>query len=384
MNHSPRVPTVVPDPAGSHDEVRRRFLAEIEASARGGPQPDIESFVAPFAEPERSEVRAELEALRQSSLPGTTVEYAPVSQGGTPTPSNADMGATDVYATRIDPEAEALDHNRKRTDIPQSVAGYEILGVLGRGAMGIVYKARQRGLKRLASLKMILAGDHASEVGLTRFRSEAEAVAHLQHPNIVQLYEVGEDEGRPFFSLEFVEGSSLNKKLHGTPFPPKEAAALVQKLAEAMHYAHAHGIIHRDLKPSNVLLTQDGTPKIGDFGLAKQVEEDSGQTKPGTVLGTPSYMAPEQAEGKLNEVGPLSDQYSLGAILYELLTGRPPFKGSSIFDTLQQVRTREPVPPIEFQPGVPCDLETICLKCLRKDAARRYASDLALAEDLAG
>jgi serine/threonine protein kinase len=408
VTQPPRAPAGAPDPAGFRDELRRRFLAEIEASSHGGPQPNLESFVAPFEEPERSELRAELEALRQSSrereaslatvdpTPGATtdlppdagpqqeatVDYAPASQGGTGTPIDTDLGETADYHPRGGTEAETPGQHRKRTDIPQSVAGYEILGVLGRGAMGIVYKARQRGLKRLAALKMILTGDHAGEQELLRFRGEAESVAHLQHPNIVQIYEVGEDDGRPFFSLEFVDGSSLDKKVRGTPFPPKEAAVLVQKLAVAMQYAHEHGIIHRDLKPANVLLTQDGTPKIGDFGLAKQVEEDSGQTTPGTVLGTPSYMAPEQAEGKLEEVGPLSDLYSLGAILYELLTGRPPFKGSSIFDTLEQVRTMEPVPPMEFQPGVPRDLETICLKCLQKDAAKRYASDQALAEDL--
>jgi serine/threonine-protein kinase len=267
-------------------------------------------------------------------------------------------------------------------EVPASVAGYDILGVLGRGAMGVVYKARQRGLNRLVALKMILAGEHAGEHELARFQAEAEAVAHLHHPNIVQIYEVGEEQGKPFFSLEFVEGTSLDKKVNGTPLPPKDAAVLARKLAEAMDYAHKNDIIHRDLKPANVLLTSDGAPKVGDFGLAKCLDEDAGQTRTGTVLGTPSYMAPEQAEGRLNEVGPLSDQYSLGAILYELLTGRPPFKGATILDTLNQLRTREPAPPMDFQPGVPRDLETICLKCLQKDPAKRYASAGAMAEDL--
>jgi serine/threonine-protein kinase len=265
---------------------------------------------------------------------------------------------------------------------PREVAGYEILGILGRGAMGVVYKARQRGLNRLVALKMILAGSHAAASEQHRFRIEAQAVARLQHPNIVQIYEIGEEEGRPFFSLEFVDGASLDKKVRGEPLPPQEAARLGQQLAEAMDYAHKNGIIHRDLKPANILMTSAGIPKIGDFGLAKRIEDDAGQTRTGTVLGTPSYMAPEQAEGKLDQVGPLSDVYSLGAILYDLLTGRAPFKGTTLLETLEQVRTREPVPPVQLQPGVPRDLETICLKCLQKDPARRYPSAVALAQDL--
>jgi serine/threonine-protein kinase len=267
-------------------------------------------------------------------------------------------------------------------EVPATVAGYEILGVLGRGAMGVVYKARQRGLQRLVALKMILSGEHAGQDERSRFQAEAEAVARLRHANIVQIYEVGAEQGRPFFSLEFVEGSTLARKTNGTPLPPTEAAHMLLMLALAMDHAHTNNVIHRDLKPGNVLLTPDGAPKIGDFGLAKRIDVEAGQTRPGTVLGTLSYMAPEQAEGRLHEVGPLSDQYSLGAILYELLTGRPPFKAATLLDTLHQVRTLEPVAPMEFQPGVPRDLETICLKCLQKDPAQRYASCGALAEDL--
>jgi len=265
---------------------------------------------------------------------------------------------------------------------PTTVAGYEILGVLGRGAMGVVYKARQPGLKRTVALKMILAGGHASAHELARFRGEAEAVAQLHHPHIVQIYEVGAEGGLPFFSLEFVDGPPLDKKLQGDPLPPRAAARLAEQLAEAMDYAHKRGIVHRDLKPANVLMTADGSPKIGDFGLAKRIEGGAGQTHTGAVLGTPSYMAPEQAEGRLADVGPLSDVYSLGAILYDLLTGRAPFKGTSVLETLDQVRTREPVAPVQLQPGIPRDLETICLKCLQKDPGRRYASAGALAADL--
>jgi WD40 repeat protein/tetratricopeptide (TPR) repeat protein len=264
-----------------------------------------------------------------------------------------------------------------------SVAGYEVLGVLGRGGMGVVYKARQIALKRVVALKMILAGSHAQPQELARFHLEAEAVARLQHPNIVQIYEIGEQEGLPFFSLEFVDGGSLAKMLAHTPQPGKAAAELTETLARAMHDAHQRGVVHRDLKPANVLLTEGGTPKITDFGLAKQLEGDSGQTRSGAIMGTPSYMAPEQAEGKIKQIGPLSDVYALGAILYEMLTGRPPFRGDTPMETLRQVLSQEPVPPARLQPKVHRDLETICLKALAKEPARRYPSALALAEDLA-
>jgi len=264
-----------------------------------------------------------------------------------------------------------------------TIAGYEILGELGRGAMGVVYKARQLRLNRIVALKMILSGGHASATELARFRTEAEAVAHLDHPNIVQVYEVGEHEGNPFFSLEFVEGDSLQKKVDGTPQPARHAAELTFALALAMEAAHRRGIIHRDLKPANVLLTPEGEPKITDFGLAKRIDDkESGTTRTGAILGTPSYMAPEQAQGRTKETGPEADIYSLGAILYDLLTGRPPFRGETVLDTLQQVQTAEPLPPSRLIPRLPRDLETICLKALAKEPHRRYATAGALAEDL--
>jgi serine/threonine-protein kinase len=267
-------------------------------------------------------------------------------------------------------------------DRPATVAGYEILGVLGRGTMGVVYKARQRGLNRVVALKMILAAEHSGPDELARFRGEAIALAELQHSNIVQIYEVGEDRGQPYFSLEYVPGGSLAKKVDGVPQPPGEAAALVRALADAMESAHCLGIVHRDLKPANVLLTAAGEPKISDFGLVKRLADDAGQTQSGSIVGSPGYMAPEQAEGRSRDVGPLADVYGLGAILYHLLTGRPPFRASSVLDTLQQVRTQEPIPPSQFQPKLPRDLETICLKCLQKDPAKRYATAGELAEDL--
>jgi tetratricopeptide (TPR) repeat protein/tRNA A-37 threonylcarbamoyl transferase component Bud32 len=262
------------------------------------------------------------------------------------------------------------------------VEGYTILSELGRGGMGVVYKARQKKLNRIVALKMVLAGAHAGQEQLARFFIEAEAVAHLQHANIVQIYEVGDHAGLPYFSLEFVDGGSLSEQIDGKPQPIDEAARQVELLARAMAYAHENGIVHRDLKPANVLVTKDGQPKITDFGLAKRLESDASQTRSGTLMGTPNYMAPEQARGEVREVGPLADVYALGVILYEMLTGRTPFLGASILDTLQQVRNQEPVPPSQLQPKVPRDLETICLKCLQKDPHKRYADAGALAEDL--
>jgi tetratricopeptide (TPR) repeat protein/predicted Ser/Thr protein kinase len=260
--------------------------------------------------------------------------------------------------------------------------GYCVLEKLGYGGSGVVYKAQQDGLDRTVALKMIRAGAQASEEDLGRFRTEAQAVARLQHANIVQVYEIGEHAGCPFFSMELVSGESLANRLRQGPLGARPAAELVATLARAMHYAHEHGIIHRDLKPANVLLTADGVPKIADFGLAKCLDVAQGQTATGAVLGTPSYMAPEQAQGKTKEIGPAADVYALGAILYELLTGCPPFRGESTLDTLEQVRTKEPVPPRQLQLKIPPDLQTICLKALDKERGRRYPTALELADDL--
>jgi WD40 repeat protein len=262
-----------------------------------------------------------------------------------------------------------------------NVPGHEILSELGRGGMGVVYQARQTKLGRLVALKMILSGAHAGATDLARFRTEAEAVARLQHTNIVQIFEVGEHDGLPYFSLEFCGGGSLERKLNGTPLPPREAVALVEQLARAMHAAHQKGVVHRDLKPANVLLADDGTPKVTDFGLAKKLDE-AGQTATGSVMGTPSYMAPEQAGGKSGEIGPAADVYALGAILYECLTGRPPFKAATAMDTLLQVVADDPLPPTRLAPRTPRDMEIICLKCLQKEPQRRYAGADGLADDL--
>jgi tetratricopeptide (TPR) repeat protein len=301
--------------------------------------------------------------------------------------------ATDVTPTIRDVEPVAVP------DLP-AIPGYAILGRLGRGGMGVVYKARHLRLNRLVALKMILAGTHAGPDSRARFHLEAEALASLQHPNIVQIHEVGEHQGCPYLALEFVDGSSLDRHLDGALLAPVAAARFVQTLAEAMHHAHQRGLIHRDLKPGNILLQiadrrlqmadsgrsaicnlQSAIPKITDFGLAKRLHE-GGQTETGAVMGTPPYMAPEQVEGRSRDLGPATDVYALGTILYEMLTGQPPFGGDTLLQTLELVRSQPPRPPSQMRPGTPADLETICLKCLEKDPRRRYATAQALADDL--
>ncbi len=263
-----------------------------------------------------------------------------------------------------------------------AVVGFEILEELGRGGMGVVYKARQINLGRLVALKMVLAGAHAGPAALARIRKEAEAVASLNHPDIVQIHDVGEAGGLPYLSLEFIDGGSLEQQMDGRPQDFTQVVWTIHTLARAIHAAHLQGIVHRDLKPANILLTADGRPKITDFGLARRLGDDSDLTRPGAIVGTPDYMAPEQACGQVHDAGPAIDQHALGAILYELLTGRPPFQAATPADTIEQVRTQEPVPPRWLRPKVPRDLETICLKCLQKEPHRRYPDAGALAIDL--
>jgi serine/threonine protein kinase len=259
---------------------------------------------------------------------------------------------------------------------------YELLEEIARGGMGVVYKARQMSLNRPVALKMILAGELATPEARQRFRAEAEAAANLQHPNIVAIHEVGEHDGKQYFSMDFVVGKNLAEIVRGNPLPAERAAAYVKTIAEAIHFAHQRGTLHRDLKPQNVLIDADDRPRITDFGLAKRVEADSGLTRTGDVLGSPSYMPPEQAASQSAEIGPHSDVYSLGAILYELLTGRPPFAGATPWETICQVLQTPPVSPRKLNPDVRRDLETICLKCLEKQPQRRYHSARALAEEL--
>jgi serine/threonine protein kinase len=264
------------------------------------------------------------------------------------------------------------------------VPGYDILEELGRGGMGVVYKARQIALDRLVALKMMLAGAHATPEETARFRIEAQAAARLDHANIVRIYHCDEHEGLPFFSMELISGGSLAPRIAGLPWHAPAAAHLVHTLALAIHHAHRHNIVHRDLKPSNVLLGADGTPKITDFGLAKQLDSSLDLTATGRILGSARYMAPEQAEGNTRAVGPAVDIHALGAILYELLTGRPPFDGETLLEALNQVRWSEPVPPRAIRAELSADLESVCLRCLRKDPARRYGTAEELAEVLKG
>jgi predicted Ser/Thr protein kinase len=300
----------------------------------------------------------------------------PVSEGppddhssgpGDPTPPTRAFETADTVAPRAGKPA---------------VAGFEILEELGRGGMGVVYKARQINLGRLVALKMVLAGAHAGPRALARLHKEAQAVASLNHPDIVQIHDVGQADGLPYLSLEFIDGGSLAQQMDGRPQDITQVVWTIHTLARAIHAAHLQGIVHRDLKPANILVTADGRPKITDFGLARRLGDDSDLTRTGTIVGTPDYMAPEQAGGHAHDAGPPIDQHALGAILYELLTGRRPFQGATPADTIEQVRTQEPVPPTWLRPKVPRDLETICLKCLQKEPHRRYPDAGALAVDL--
>lgn len=259
---------------------------------------------------------------------------------------------------------------------------YELLEEIARGGMGVVYRARQKSLNRTVAVKMILSGQFATEADVKRFHTEAEAAANLKHPNILAIHEVGEHEGRHYFSMDYIEGKNLAAFIKDNPLPPGRGTQLVKTLAEAVHYAHQRGTLHRDLKPQNVLIDGEGQPHITDFGLAKQMERDSGLTQTGAVMGSPAYMPPEQAAGQNDLVGPPSDVYSLGAVLYHLLTGKAPFAGETAVATMRKVMEEEPTAPSKLNSQTPPDLETICLKCLEKQPERRYATARALAEEL--
>jgi serine/threonine-protein kinase len=265
---------------------------------------------------------------------------------------------------------------------PRSFGDYEVLEEMARGGMGVLYRARQRSLNRLVALKVIRAGEWASAEEVRRFRNEAETVALLDHPHVVPVYEVAEQAGQLYFSMKLVEGGSLAEHLDRYREDPKAAAGLLARVARTVHYAHQRGILHRDLKPSNILLDREGQPHVNDFGLAKRVESDDSLTQTGAIVGTPQYMAPEQTSGRKGAVTTATDVYGLGAVLYALLTGRPPFQGETVLETLEQVRDRDPQPPSKTNPRMDRELEAVCLKCLNKDAGRRYASAEALAEDL--
>lgn len=361
------------------------LVEEWQKQAQGGKEVSLESLCQSCPEL-LGPLQEKIEEIRTRNELSATVQI---------TPDRADTAVN----------ADVSDKMRSAPAPLPTVPGYTILRELGRGGMGVVYLARQAGLERLVAIKMLPQGSEA-ESTLSRFRTEAEALARLQHSNLIQIYEVGNHNGRPFFSMEFVGDGSLDEHLGGRPQPPREAALLVQVLAQAMHEAHRSGIVHRDLKPGNILLKKESSkgegsggesgvwissapespgafaPKITDFGLAKRLDSAEGMTMSQSILGTPSYMAPEQARGESKHVSAATDTYALGVILYELLTGRPPFQGDTPYATIQLVIGTDPVSPRALQPTVPRDLEVICLKCLEKNPSRRYGQVIELAEDL--
>jgi serine/threonine protein kinase len=379
----------------STDQALERII-EVRELLRKGPPPDesADGFPPPDAPPppeapltgeypvvpgEAAGPVSVVPLMRDPSLAGYRAHHSLFSMGAsrprfeTVAPQDPGMPAT------VAPEQPSLGGSHEH--LPVAPPGYEILGPLGRGGMGVVYKARQIPLDRIVALKILPHASLAGPEPLSRFEREVRSVAFLHHPNIVAIYDAGMHEGCPYFSMEYVDGGTLGDRIRNSPQSPREAAVIVEKLARAAHYAHEKGILHRDLKPTNVLLDTMGEPKIADFGLAKR-EASPADTGSGVVLGTPMYMAPEQAEGRGRVLAPWTDVYALGGILYALLTGRPPFRGAGVLEILDQVRHNAPVPPRQLQEDVPVALERICLKCLEKDPAARYQSALELAEDL--
>jgi eukaryotic-like serine/threonine-protein kinase len=289
------------------------------------------------------------------------------------------LGASSAQAQNTPGKPAAVEANWEAI---RNLGDYELFEEIGRGGMGAVYRARQASLNRMVAVKVLLGGQFANETFLKRFRREAEAAASLNHPGIVSIYEVGEQEGQPYFSMELIEGRSLAELTRDSPLPARRAVQLIKAIAEAVHFAHERRLLHRDLKPSNVLVDASDAPHITDFGLAKRFEGDADLTLTGQVLGTPNYMPPEQADPKRGQTSAASDVYSLGAMLYQLLTGRPPFMAETVTQTLRLVAEGEPVSPRLLNPGLSRDLDTICTRCLQKDPKRRYPSAQDLADEL--
>jgi serine/threonine-protein kinase len=362
----PAVPSSQPDVA--REERLAGLLERLTEEARQGRRPDVEGVAA-----DHPDLAEELRQL------WATVQFAQQFTRARTSPRPTQPAATI-------PTAPAISAG----PLPRTFGDYELREELGRGGMGIVYKAYQKSLQRTVALKMILRGELATPADLARFQVEAQAAAHLEHPNIVPIYEAGEHEGQAYFSMRHVEGPTLADVLAAGPLRPEEAVRIVAAVARAVHFAHEKGILHRDLKPSNVLIDPDGVPLVTDFGLAKRVQGEPGAlatgvnrlTISGSIVGTPSYMAPEQVSGTRGTPSPASDVYSLGVILYEMLTGRPPFQAPTPVDTLLLVLDQDPVRPRLLNPHVDPDLELICLKCLQKEPDLRYPSAAALADDL--
>ena len=351
---------------GASDGLRRELAAEVIPidviyRRQRGEHPDPDDYVNRLPDLDENWLREIIATVDRSIQPTTQLAR---------------------FAGRTEHVATASTAEQSDAKMLRRFGDYELLDEIARGGMGVVFKARQVTLNRIVALKMILAGQLASPADVERFHVEAEAAANLDHPGIVPIFEVGAHEQQHYYSMGFVEGRTLAAWLAEGPLPAIEAARIVRSVCDAVQYAHEQGVIHRDLKPANILLDKDGRPRVTDFGLAKQVHQDSGRTATGQVLGSPAYMPPEQASGRLELIGPSSDVYGLGAVLYALLTARPPFQAPSSAETLRQVIENDPLAPGDLTPGVPRDLSTIVLKCLQKPSSQRYASAAALAEDL--
>jgi serine/threonine-protein kinase len=344
-----------PQSADDRDERLLELLEALLAQQRQGQAPDVESLAR-----ENPDVAEELRQLWATM-------YVAELAGDSQSDVTVDSGPMQKVAAMT---------------LPRTVGDYELLEEIGRGGMGVVYKARQKSLGRVVALKMLLSGEMASPDDQARFQAEAEAAAGLDHPGIVPVFEVGEGEGWAFFSMKLIEGHTLAERLRDGPLPAREAAELLAKISRAIHYAHERGVLHRDVKPSNILIDESGEPHVMDFGLAKRLSGDASLTRTGAILGTPSYMSPEQAAGSRGSVGPASDVYSLGTVLYAMLTGRPAFQAASPVDTLLMVLEQDPLPPHLINARADRDLEMIALRCLQKPADLRYDSAAALADDL--
>jgi hypothetical protein len=347
-----------PPPTGRDDQLAG-LLAQMAEQLRSGQTPDVDAIARDCPEL-RDELR-ELWATAQVAEELARSDGAEVTPALTPGASPTAPGPGDR---------------------PARIGDCELVEELGRGGMGVVYRARQDGLGRVVALKLLLRGPAASPLDVARFRAEAGSAARLDHPHIVPVHAVGDHDGRPYFIMRLIEGPTLAKRLADGPIPPREAAAVLAPVCRAVDYAHNRGVLHRDLKPANILIDRDGRPHVPDFGLAKRVDTDAGLTSSGAVLGTPAYMAPEQAAGGRGRIGPQSDVYSLGAILYQALTGRPPFQSASALDTLLLVLEQEPLPPRLLNPKADRDLSLVAMKCLQKPADLRYPTAAALADDL--
>jgi serine/threonine-protein kinase len=383
------------EPASERDQRLAELANQLADQLRRGIRPDIETLSR-----EHRDLADELRGLWATMLVADCVA------AGISAPSDAIATTASPSGLQIDGQAALAiapqpEHGANHGDITSPFGqhietsdhvmsasshalfgDYEVLEELGRGGMGVVYKAHQISLGRTVALKMILSSATPSSADLARFRTEAESAARLDHPAIVPIYEVGEQQGQPFFTMKYVAGTTLTRRLAGGPMPPREAALILAPICRAIHYAHERGVLHRDLKPSNILIDEEGRPHVSDFGLAKRVEAEEHLTLSGAVLGTPSYMAPEQAAGKRGNLGPTSDVYSLGTILYQMLTGHPPFQAATPVETVLLVLEQEPLPPRLLNPWADRELEMIALKCLQKPPELRYASAKALADDL--